>query len=603
MASGTISNLGVTYSGATSSLNADLISQLEEADKSSMLQPVKDQLEANFTQQGDLESLMTLVNNVQYASDEFADDLLYLQRTATVTGSGGTVSVDDGVMPQDGDIHVNTLARKSIIQTQGYSARSSAVNLTSETQEMTIKVGDSLSYSVQVTPGMTLEELMQAINDATDGVAQASILNVGGDDPFTMIVKAGNEGVDNAVTIEFETTGNASDTGNENGQGNGVGSAIDLGLTTIQEARDASFTYNGISITRSTNTVDDLITGVTFTLTEEDSDFSFEVERDLSQMSEKMQAFVDSYNELMDFVDEITKYDEDTEESGSFQGDSRISGLRGQLNSLILTLQGDASLVDYGIELTKEGDMTFDAATFQSMMESDPEGLEALFKSESDVTAATMTSGKIGYVDDYTYIIQKDGSIGKNVSSEYIKQDVTIASGAIRINGVSLDAITLEASKSEQENAITVMNAINAISDETGVTATLNVNGDAVVLTEAYGGTIDIEDTDNAAEIIGFSARSLNGSVETTDGIFTKISALLTETVDTSAGALGLLSQSLATGEDRMTEEIDKILARINAKYDTMAQQFSAYNALISSYQAQGNAIQQQIDAMAAASS
>ena len=61
---------------------------------------------------------MNGVSNLQSAAEEFADDLLYLRRTATTTGSGGTVKTADGVDPQSGDIHVNTLARRAIMQSE-----------------------------------------------------------------------------------------------------------------------------------------------------------------------------------------------------------------------------------------------------------------------------------------------------------------------------------------------------------------------------------------------------------------------------------------------------------------------------------------------------
>jgi len=230
-----------------------------------------------------------------------------------------------------------------------------------------------------------------------------------------------------------------------------------MSFETIQDASDATFTYNGIQITRSTNTVDDLITGVTIKLTKEDSEFYFDITQDLSQMSSLMQDFVDSYNETVNLLKEATKFDSDTGEQGSFQGDARVSGIQTQLNRLLFKYEDGTSLVDYGLDTDENGVLYFDSSTFQSKMEEDPEAMEAFFKGTVDVDNATMLSQPIGVVWKDHYYWEGDGTISNHPDEVNIQENVTIPMGDIFINGIALDAITLESTNTTSENAQVVV--------------------------------------------------------------------------------------------------------------------------------------------------
>ncbi len=577
---GTISNLGLTFSGAESNLSAETIEKLKEADKTAMLKPTERNLEKVFSQQEDLKELKKHIGNLENKASHFSDELNYLKRSTRSFGEGGSVKVNDGVDPQSGSIHVNHTAKQSIVESRGFEKLSTVINNTDENMLLKFKA-DGKTVEVDITPNMTLEDLKYAINDASEGKVIASALNTGGDDPFKLIIKSTQTGEKQKIEIIDD---------HEN--------AFDLNLSVIQEASDANFVYNGVNITRETNTIDDLYMGVTVQLEKDNADINFEVTRDLEGMTESMQEFVDAYNESMKFIDEITGYDAESGESGSFQGDFRVNNIQSSLNQELFKYVDEQNMTDFGLDLTKEGDLLLDQAQFSAKMNEDPDAMQKFFLGGTEITPSTYTSKVIGveYVANSTNV---NGKQINNFIEQPLSQDLTIPKGSIKINDVELGEVTLLASNSPSQNAQVLMSAINAASDESYVTASLTGSGRQIHLTDESGERFTIKSSDGWAERVGLSSGTYVGKVEEKVGIFANIDSFFERLNDGSNATLSLLDTNLTSSEDRLTDELQRTLDRINAKYETMATQFAAYNSIISGYESSFKSVQMQIEAMA----
>lgn len=575
---GSISILGL----GSDALNADTIDKLKEADKEMLLKPVNKRADKNVQQREDLQKLMEGMKSLEKASGVFADEISYLQRTTSYTGSGGTVTAEDGINPMSGRIEVQQLAQKNVLQSKGFESKDSIISgLGGET--VTIGI-DGKEYEIDITGGMSLEDLRQSIVDRTDGAVEASILDVGGDKPFSLVLKSKEEGMDNAITVT------ASDP------------EFDLGMTEIQSAQDAKFTYNGISISRSSNSVDDLIYGVKIELQEADEVINFQVKQDLEGMSDKFAEFVKVYNENVALLDELTDYDAESGTAASFQGDSRVTSIRTALSGILFKTMGEESLTQYGLEVSKEGQLVFDQAAFESKMASDPTAFENLMRGETKITEAITISNKVGYTSEQVNEIQPDGSVKTTTQYVPLAEDKTIAAGSVKINGVSLPEVNLLASNSPQLNTQELIKAINSIAGETGVSASVSGSGDKVILTNASGGEISISDaTPDAVKLLGLSNGTATGRTEDTEGIFSQIDDYFERTIVGELSSLGLLESSLKSETDRLDEEISRTMERINDKYAIMEAQFASYNSIIQQFESNFQALQMQIDTAIAA--
>ncbi len=154
----------------------------------------------------------------------------------------------------------------------------------------------------------------------------------------------------------------------------------------LQKASDSAFTYNGVSITRPTNEVNDVISGVNITLeqtTEPNKPAIISVSRDNQAIIDSLTEFVKAYNELIPKLDEDTRYDADTKIAGIFNGVSDIRTIRSSLNNVfsysVHTDNGVESLMKYGLSLDDKGVMSLDEAKLSSALNSNPKATQDFF--------------------------------------------------------------------------------------------------------------------------------------------------------------------------------------------------------------------------------
>ncbi|WP_195835333.1 flagellar filament capping protein FliD [Helicobacter pylori] len=154
----------------------------------------------------------------------------------------------------------------------------------------------------------------------------------------------------------------------------------------LQKASDSAFTYNGVSITRPTNEVNDVISGVNITLeqtTEPNKPAIISVSRDNQAIIDSLTEFVKAYNELIPKLDEDTRYDADTKIAGIFNGVGDIRAIRSSLNNVfsysVHTDNGVESLMKYGLSLDDKGVMSLDEAKLSSALNSNPKATQDFF--------------------------------------------------------------------------------------------------------------------------------------------------------------------------------------------------------------------------------
>ncbi|HHN78703.1 MAG TPA: hypothetical protein ENK11_08555 [Phycisphaerales bacterium] len=217
----------------------------------------------------------------------------------------------------------------------------------------------------------TLNDIVTKINDA-GGPAVVSILNDGtGSRPYRLSFSARESG--SAGRFTLDTNG------------------FDLGLSVLDEGNDARVFFGssdastGILLTSSSNTLDDVITGVNIDLhSVSDEAVQITITDDTGAIESKINEFIDAYNRVIDSINNSTRFDADTGERGALLGDGLVLGLRGGLFSTVQsTNQGfnDSynSLTEVGVTVGTDGKLEFDADTFRSALASDPQAVEDIF--------------------------------------------------------------------------------------------------------------------------------------------------------------------------------------------------------------------------------
>ena len=157
----------------------------------------------------------------------------------------------------------------------------------------------------------------------------------------------------------------------------------------LQTGQDSQFRVNNIDITRSSNTVSDVINGVTLSLkspnaSTEEAPVQLRIEENLDLVKSSVSDFVEKYNTVRGFISAQFTYDAETQASGLLFGDSSLRSVQTQiqrvLSGVISGLEGDFdTLVSIGITTDRAGLLTVDTTKLNQALEADVDQVAEIF--------------------------------------------------------------------------------------------------------------------------------------------------------------------------------------------------------------------------------
>ena len=165
----------------------------------------------------------------------------------------------------------------------------------------------------------------------------------------------------------------------------------DNGANTTQKAQDAILSVNGITVTRSTNKITDVISGTTIEVQKAGSS-TIKIATDADKVAGKIQAFVNAYNDVITTVRNNLAKPADSGKMNPLQGDSLLKDIDNKLynifNSLTASSPGFQSMAQIGLEIDKgvtkaslmTFTITFDKEQFKQKFTEDPQAVINLFK-------------------------------------------------------------------------------------------------------------------------------------------------------------------------------------------------------------------------------
>ncbi|MDU6747617.1 MAG: flagellar filament capping protein FliD, partial [Bradyrhizobium sp.] len=129
--------------------------------------------------------------------------------------------------------------------------------------------------------------------------------------------------------------------------------------TVLQTAQAAEFTLDGISLTRNTNDITDVLSGVTFDLlqaTPSGTTLNISIGTDTSQISSALQTFVTNYNAFRDAViaQQTTNSDGTAASSAVLFGDGTMRDIMNTLQDVLGTSVGGLTMADLGLSFNEK---------------------------------------------------------------------------------------------------------------------------------------------------------------------------------------------------------------------------------------------------------
>lgn len=386
----------VAVTGTGSGIDIDgLVASLVGAERVP-LETALNAKEANITQtSSSLVAAKSAVSNLEMAANKLADATTFSKFTPTVSDPTKlSASVTSSAAAGSYQLTVSSLASAQTLSSGNFSATSDTLG----TGTLTIALGSPVytgnipdtyasftqSSAVDITidsSNNTLAGIRDAINASNAGV-NASILKNGSN--YQLLMVAENTGLANSLSISV--SGDSSGTDEDaSGLSQLVYNASVSRLQQSSAGSDASFAINGLAVTSSSNTVNDLIDGVSVNLlSTTTSAVTLDIDVDTSAVVREVESFVESYNEYATLFKDLTKYDSTTGISGPLQGDSTVRSIMSRVRNEIAVqvdgLNGSfRSLSDVGISIDKSGAMSFSESTFNTAFKSAPSEVSAIF--------------------------------------------------------------------------------------------------------------------------------------------------------------------------------------------------------------------------------
>ncbi len=659
--------------GAGSGINSgSIVEQLVEIERTSKMDPIDAKRDTYETQISDYGLMRSALSLLQESADLLIDGDSFGAKNATFTDSDALVpsSLDESAPVGDYSFEVLAIASAQSISTM---AGFDTINDEVGEGELTISLGewdDTLDPPEAFTVNADIDALNITIDDTNNTLTglrdeinakaaeadvglQATIINDGSS--YRLVITA-ESGASNEIKISVDEGGLAADNLDDSGLSRfafeeGV-AGVNQQMSQNQTGADASIVVNGLTVSRSSNTIDDVLEGFEFSLVSAAPGeiMSISIFEDKDSAEEAARGFVDAYNAFLEAVEVLVGEDEETEENGSLYRDSTtnsiLSSIRSTIASAIPGLENDyTSLATIGIRTELDGTMSIDEDTFTDAFDDNFDLVKSLFTPEvsssnsgitvtgfgdqtvagnydvvitQDPTKALLVGSastadlSVAAADDYDFVISVDGVTSETISltpgtytndelashiQSQINNDVNLSSDRVDV-AVVWDTdhfeITSNAYGAKGDISITVsgISAANLGLDTGTSTAGLDVTG-----------TIDGESGFGIANVLLPTLNSdpygltlvvdpgaTTSTVSFSSGFGRELSSLLDSVLE-SNGLIEVREDNLETRIDELDDDEELAERRIDAYEARLLAQYSAMEAIVASINSSGDTL------------
>jgi flagellar hook-associated protein 2 len=313
------------------------------------------------------EELSSRLTDMQTALEaiDTAEEFRSLSGTST-NEDVASVTVDgDGVVGTY-NLTVTQLADSAMLVTNDLFADADTTNVGLTGDSITVTYAGTATV-ITLASNQTLEELAATINEEVDGVT-AYVMNTGSG--YKLVYSGEDTGASNTLTVTGAT--------------GTLATSFAGGTTTAATAQDALVSINGVSLSSESNSLSDVIQGVTFDL-EETGSTKVTVGVDEDAMTEKISTFVDAYNSVITYVGSQSIYDADSDTKGIFIGETVVSRLlanmKAKLSTNFETSSSDpiGALAEIGFKTLQSGKIEFDESAFKDALADNLDQVTGLF--------------------------------------------------------------------------------------------------------------------------------------------------------------------------------------------------------------------------------
>ncbi len=467
-----------------------------------------------------LSSLATAVVN-SLATNVFATRSATISSTGDVSASSAlSMSVSNGAATGD---HTLTISQVATAQKVAGTSQSSETSALGYSGTFSLGLGSGSTASITVTSTMSMQDVVDAINAQTSTTnVQASIVQVSSGS-YEMVLS----GTEDAADIAYSST-SGDDVLNKLGVTGSSGAFSDV----LQTSQAAKFTLDGISMTRDTNDITDVLTGVTFNLlqaTTTGATLNISIEPDTSQIETAVESLVTNYNTFRDAViaQQATASDGTASSSAVLFGDGTMRDIMDSLQNALNSTVGGLTMADLGLSFNEKNELVLDTSTLSNVLSTNLSGVTTLLSAQTKTSSSQLS---------------------------------------VVNTGTSPQSFTLD---------LTV--------DSSGNLTSASVGGDSSLFTVSGTTIIGAAGTAYAGMAFTYSgSTSQSITVTSTSGIATQLYQL-SKTASSSSGSLQTLITNLTDRDTELQQKVDDIESAASAYQTQLQTQYANYQAAITS--------------------
>ncbi|PLX37732.1 MAG: flagellar hook protein [Hyphomicrobiales bacterium] len=414
-----------TWSSGVGDMDWDALVEVSVAAKNVRADTIETEISENEVKLAayeEMQSLLTTLSDAAYAlsapsgtSNSSYD--VFNSRAAYTSATGDTdadsavfITVEDGTDTGSFDLTIEQLATAHKVASAEASDNTAALGYDGS---FTVQLGDGDSAEISLDSDMTLDDIAEAINAQSYLTnVRASVVKVS-DDSYQLVIYGTETGQD--LTL---TAASGDDVLTGIGVLDGSGGIADE----LQAAQNAIITYDGITVTRTSNEIDDLIDGVTLNLYEatgEDT-ITVEVSQNVDEIKDAIIALAEAYNAYREWA--LTQ--QETSSAGGASsgaalfGDSTLRSVNSQIASALGTFIDSESMALLGLSYDSSNMLVLDEDVLNEALLNDLDAVTSLLSFQMEASSADLSllshsnNGNL----DFTLDITSDGEGNLSVS-------------------------------------------------------------------------------------------------------------------------------------------------------------------------------------------
>ena len=398
----------ITFNGLNSGLDTDeIVNALVDARRAQTITPLETRGAEIELKKTTTEAISALVSSLQSSTSVFrAGNIVGKAASSSsesvLTTATPTSSAANGCY----SVYVDQLAQEDRNYFQGVADTDTT---TFGTGTLTIESSGVSKEVVIDGTNNTLGGIRDAIN-ATAGIeVTASIVNDGdASNPYRLVLVSNQTGSSANITQDLGTVLTLTDDAVLNADASNI-------------AQNAQARVNGLTVTSSTNTFSGAIPGVDFTASsvETVNPVRVEITDTFETFESQIDAFISSFNTLMDSFAQQFTYNEATNSLGVLGSDHTMKSIQNQVRSITLGIYNDMGLNDYqslssiGVSFDENGHLSKDSSKLQAALTDNPEEVTTLF--QGDGVRDGIADSLYSYLDSLTNTA--DGKITKKIEN------------------------------------------------------------------------------------------------------------------------------------------------------------------------------------------